>query len=269
MAEYLGSLGRLVPLRTSSRLAVSAQDRYLVQTTLEGRRRAQIVPASPRQWSLSWNGAQAPSLAALSDFVSGAWGAGPWHWVPVQAQRGNMLTPREAALVDRRSNPDWVEGGPVVGTDGTLAPRSVLSARSSSWASLFTGVPVVPGVPVTWAADISGDGVTAPALASAFADTSGAQIGSGVTESAPSAVGLQRVSQTRVPPEGAASINVGIFWTTRRVTRPQVTWTDEPVPYSAGHGCRAAVLDGWSEDLLVANRFGTYSNAGFTVMEVG
>lgn len=81
--------------------------------------------------------------------------------------------------------------------------------------------------------------------------------------------GLQRVSQIRVPPAGVASIRVGIFHTAKRVTRPQVTWTDGPVPYSPGQGCRAAVIDGWSEDLLVANRYGTYSNAGFTVMEVG
>lgn len=266
---YLGGLGRLIEVPFTASEAVSTQDRYAVKATMEGRRRAQVRPASPRSWNVDVKGARPNEVAALSDFVTGAWGAGPWHWVSVQAQRGNLLTPREAALLDRRSSPGWVEGGPVVGTDGTLAPRSVLSARTSSWASLFTGVPVIPGVPVTWSADIAGDGAAAPALASSFADASGSPIGSGVTEPAPSAVGLQRVSQTRVPPEGAVSISVGIFWTARRVTRPQVTWTAGPVPYSAGHGCRSAIVDGWSEDLIVANSFGNYSNAGFSVVEVG
>ena len=267
--EYLGSLGRLVGLSCPSSERVESAPRYVTSMTVEGRRRAQVRPASPRVWDLSVGVATPTELAVLSDFVTGAWGAGPWHWVSVQAQRGNLLTPREAALVDRRSNPDWVEGGPVVGTDGTLAPRSMLSARTSSWASVFLDVPCIPGVPITWSADIAGDGELTPALASAFSDAAGNQIASGVYEYAPSVHGLQRVSQTRIPPVGAASFRAGLSYRTRRMTRPQVTWTDGPVPYSAGHGCRAAVLDGWSEDLLIANRSGTYSNAGFTVMEVG
>lgn len=267
--EYFGELGRLVPLRCASTERAQSAARYVPSVTVEGRRRVQAIPASPRTWDLSWGLADPSEMVALSGFVTGAWGAGPFHWVPVQAWKHNLLTPREAMLVDRQSNALWTEGGPVVGTDGSLAPRSMLSARDASWASLFVDIPCIPGRAITWAADVAGDGSAPPALASAFFDAAGGQIGSGVAEHGTEAEGMERVSQTRVPPEGAASFRAGIYHTTKRIARPQVTWTDGPVPYSAGHGCRAAVLDGMSEDLLTANSFGTWSSTSFTVMEVG
>ena len=266
---YLGSLGRLVEIPFTTSESVAVQERYVGKTTVEGRRRVQARPASPRSWDVSMPLAKGVEASALAAFVSGAWGAGPFHWVSVQAQRGNLLTPREAMLVDHVPSSFWTTGGSVVAVDGTLAPRSVIFSVESSWRSLFVDIPCIPGTPVTWSADISGDGSANPALASVFADANGAQIGSGVTEYAPDVDGLQRVSQTRIPPEGAASFRAGIFHTTKRITRPQVTWTDGPVPFAPGHGCRAAVLDGVSEDLLVANSFGTWSSASFTVMEVG
>src|SRR5699024_6417919 len=115
---YLGGLGRLVEIPVTVSEAVSTQDRYVVKATVEGRRRAQVRPASPRSWNVDMKGARSSEVAALSAFVSGGWGAGPWHWVPVQAQRGNLLTPREALLMERQQNALWTEGGPVVATDG-------------------------------------------------------------------------------------------------------------------------------------------------------
>lgn len=267
--EYFGSLGRLVRLSCASSERIGTAARYVPGVTVEGRRRVQVIPAPPRTWDLSWGLADPAEMAALSGFVTGAWGAGPFHWVPVQAQRGNLLTPREAMLVDRASNPLWTEGGPVVAADGSLAPRSMLSGRDETWASLFVDIPCIPGQPITWTADIAGDGELSPGLTSAFRDANDTQIGTGVNEYAPSVDGLQRVSQTRIAPDDAVSFRAGISYRTKRITRPQVTWTDGPVPYSPGHGCRAAVLDGHAEDLIAANKFGTWSTAQFTVMEVG
>lgn len=266
---YLGSLGRLVEVPFTASENVSRADRFVESVTVEGARRVQARPVAPRSWSVDVNGATATERSALDAFATGAWGNGPWHWVSVAAQRGNLLTPREALLMDRQQNALWTEGGPIVAADGSLAPRSMLSARDATWASLFVDIPCLPGHAITWSADIAGDGSAPPSLASAFFDANGGQIGSGVAEHGSDAEGMQRVSQTRIPPEGAASFRAGIYHTTKRITRPQVTWTDGPVPYSAGHGCRAAVLDGMSEDLIAANSFGTWSSAQFTVMEVG
>ena len=267
--EYLGSLGRLVPLRCASVERVQAAARYVPSVTVEGRRRVQVIPASPRTWDLSWGLADPSELAALSGFVSGAWGAGPFHWVPVQAWKHNLLTPREAMLVDHVPSSFWTTGGPVVAVDGTLAPRSVIFSLEGSWRSIFVDIPCIPGTPVTWSADISGDGSLKPSLMAVCADAAGDQIGSATEVFADEYDGLQRVSVTITPPPDAVSFRAGISFRVKRLTRPQVTWTDGPVPYSPGYGCRAAVLDGMSDDLIAANSFGTWSSAQFTVMEVG
>lgn len=264
--EYLGSLGRLVSLRCASTERVQAEARYSVRATVEGRRRAQIVPSSPRTWDVSWGAGTNPDIAALSAFVSGGWGAGPWHWVSIQAQRGNLLTPREASLVDRVTRPEWVTGAPEFTVDGWV-PSTLVNGMSSGAGSVATYIPVLPEKPVTFAADLLGDGTVAPTLTVAFYDAAGGSVGSG-TYLAPVRSGWVRASFTRPVPDGAVHMNLGIGYQTRRMARPQVTWTDGPVPYSAGHGCRAAIVDGWSEDLIVANSYGTYSTAGFTVMEV-
>lgn len=264
--EYLGSLGRLVGLRCASTERVGAESRYSVRTTVEGRRRAQVVPASPRTWDVSWGAGTNPDIAALSAFVSGGWGAGPWHWVPIQAQRGNLLTPREALLMDRSTVAGIVDGPPVLGADGQWAPRSLTVSISGSAAVFVRGIPVVPGMPVTYAADVERrTGV--PGLTIGFYNDAGGS--AGVLSGYGAAVeGMQRVSVSGVVPEGAVSMGIGVRTEVLRLTRPQVTWTGGPVPYSAGHGCRAAIVDGVSEDLIVAHGSGTYSGVGFTVMEV-
>lgn len=264
--EYLGSLGRLVGFRCASTERVSAEPRYSVETTVEGRRFAQATPTAARVWDLSWGARRNPELAKLSAFTTGAWGPGPWHWVPIQAQSGNLLTPREAGLLDYEALQWWSPGGPVRDADGAWSARSISSSLTGPYGQLFNGIPVLAGGSVTWAADVQGGGESALGLG--FRDASGGLL-AGFYSDAVAPGGMTRVSMSVTVPEAAASMHVGVRGGVTRVARPQVTWTDGPVPYSAGHGCRAAVVDGFSEDLLVANSFGTYSDASFTVMEVG
>lgn len=265
--EYLGSLGRLVGLKCPSSERIQSADRYVTSTTVEGRRRAQVRPASPRTWDLSVGVATPAELAVLSDFLSGAWGAGPWHWVPVPAQRGNLLTPREASLVERASVSalSVQDAGPVRDAEGAWAPRSVTVTISSGWVALARGVPVLEGRPFTFSCDVQGDAAPGQVQV-AFLDAAGTAL-SNVTAAAPTP-GMRRVSVTSTVPLGAVQAQVGVRSQTVVATRPQATWTSGPVPYSAGHGCRSAVVDGWSEDLLVANSFGTYSNSSFSIVEV-
>jgi hypothetical protein len=217
-------------------------------------------------WDLSVGVATPSELAVLSAFVTGAWGTGPWHWVPVQAQRGNLLTPREALLMDRSTVTGLVDGPPVLDADGQRAPRSLTVSIGGSAAVFVRGIPVVPGMPVTYSADVERR-TGAPGITIGFYNEAGGSAGV-LTGTGAAVAGMQRVSVSGVVPEGAVSMGIGVRTETLRLVRPQVSWTDGPVPWSAGHGCRAAVIDGWSEDLLAANSFGTYSNAGFTVMEV-
>ena len=246
---------------------VSRADRYVESTTVEGARRVQVRPAAPRSWSVDVSGASAGELSGLEAFAQGAWGHGPWHWVSVAAQVGNLLTPRESMLLDRAgvSSASVQDAGPVRDSDGGWSPRSVTVSIASGWVALVRGVPVIPGVPFTFSCDVQGS--TLPGQVQvAFYDAAGTQV-SAESASAPNA-GMHRVSATATVPAGAVSATVGVRSQTRVATRPQVTWTAGPVPFSAGHGCRSAVVDGVSSDLLVVNSGGPVSGVGFTVLEV-
>lgn len=264
--EYLGSLGRLVPLRCASTERVGATARYLPQTAIDGSRRAQVVPATPRTWDVSWGVETPADVAALSAFTSGAWGNGPWHWVSVRAQHGNVLTPREAMLLDFWPTGALTVGGPVH-VNGVRAPRSLLHNRTSGWSPVFRDVPVVPGRPVTWAAEINSAGVFAPRLVLTLVDAAGATIsntyGTGAVTSA-----VQKVAVTVTPPANAVAFHASLDYTATRMIRPQVTWTAGPVEYSAGHGCRSAIVDGMSEDVILSTPSRTFSSVGFTVFEL-
>ena len=246
---------------------VSRADRYVESTTVEGARRVQVRPAAPRSWSVDVSGASAGELSGLEAFAQGAWGHGPWHWVSVQAQVGNVLTPREALLLDRAgvSAASAQDAGPVRDSSGGWSPRSVRVSIDSGWVALMRGVPVIPGHPVTFSCDVQGGSLPGQVHLN-FYDDAGGSLGFG-TSSGPNA-GMHRVSVTGVVPAGAVSATVGVRSQTRVATRPQVTWTPGPVPFSAGHGCRSAVVDGVSSDLLVVNSGGPVSGVGFTVLEV-
>ena len=127
-------------------------------------------------------------------------------------------------------------------------------------------MPVVAGKPFTFSCDVQGGATDPGGVWVVYRDAAEGQIATG-GGFGPHA-GMVRASHSTVVPAGAASAEVGVRSTTRRVTRPQVTWTSGPVPFSAGHGCRSAVVDGVSSDLLVVNSGGPVSGVGFTVLEV-
>lgn len=265
--EYLGSLGRLIPLRCASTERVQSTARYRESFTVEGRRRVQVVPAAPRAWDVSWDLAYPPELAALAGFTSGAWGNGPWVWVPITAHAGNLLTPREAELVDRAivSTNLVQDAGPVRNADGGWSPRSVRVSSDTGWVSLVRDVPVVAGKPFTFSCDVQG-GFTPAGVQVAFYDAAGNAVSSG-NAYAPNA-GMRRVSYSTTVPDGAVSASAGVRPETLVATRPQATWTAGPVPFAPGAGCRSAVVEAGSEDVLALWKGVDYRSTGFTVLEV-
>lgn len=264
--EYLGTPGRMIGIRCNTRETVQGSSRYATSTTVEGHRRAQAISSSPREWSISWDTSSPDEISAVSAFAVGAWGNGPWHWVSSQAHAGNMLTPREALLLDRSPVTGLVDGGPVIASDGTWAPRSLIIAIPGTAAVYMRNIPVIPGTSVTYSADvIRRTGI--PGLTVGFydaaGDPSGALAGGGT-----GTTGVQRISISGVVPEGAVTMGLGVRTEVATLTRPQVTWTPGPVPWSGGHGCRAAIVDGLSEDLITANRHGTLAETSFIIREV-
>lgn len=265
MWPYLGEPGRLVQVPGTASEDVSREDRYVVEKTVEGRRRAQVRPASPRSWSVDVPLGSGTDISGLEAFAWGAWGRGPWQWITVAAQTGNLLTPQEAMLVDRVSSSALTDAGPVRVTDGTWAARSVSVALSSGWVALTRGIPVIAGKSFTWAVDAVGAG-SAPQVQVAFYDAAGVQVATEVGTGAGNS--MQRVSVTTTVPAGAVSAWGGVRSTVSRAARPQATWTSQPVPFAPGNGCSAAILDGLSSALRVVSPDGPLSDIGFTVMEV-
>lgn len=263
MAVYLGSLGQLVELGCVSSERVEAGPRYFPQVSVEGRRSVQMLPAPPRTWELSWGVAHRGEVAALADFVTGGWGPGPWHWVSLAAQRGNMLTPAQAGCRDRTNTSVFTDGGPMPTADGGIAPTSVVSSLGSGWTRMWVGIPALPGTPVTFSADVEGAG------ARIIIESRGAGGESLTTAGATASVsGVSRVSVTMVPPVGAVSVSVGVQSTVTRLTRPQVTWTPGAVPFARGAGCRSAVVEAGPESVLALWDQVDYRSGGFTVLEV-
>lgn len=261
----IGEMGRLVDVRFTATENVSRAERYVQETTVEGRRRVQRRPVAPRSWDVSVPIGGSEDIAVLAEFFSGGWGNGPWQWVPVAAQVGNLLTPNESMLVDFRTTGSYLsDGGPMLLADGTWAGRSVNVDLSSGWIGVNgRDIPVIPGKPVTWAADLEGDG---PQLHLQFFNDAGGNLG--IHTSSGSGSGPLRRSVTATAPPGAVYASVGVRSGTTRVARPQVTWTPGRVPWSAGHGCAAAVIEGLTEELLTVDHVGPQSSASFTILEV-
>lgn len=242
MYEYLGKLGRLVRLGCTSSEQMSRSERYVLQGDATGGVRAQLRPRAPRAWDISVDALTDRDLAALEGFVEGEWGAGPWQWVSVAAQHGNLLTPAESLCLT--SSPLGLPAGPMECADGTWAGRSLaLTYAGSGWGVLWDSIPVLPGHPVTFSADVRG---TDPQIAISFVDADGGAVGS----HAYSPSGTGRATVTAVPGEGAASVRVGVRSSVTRLARPQVTWGSVPVEWTTGKGCRKAVPMGVSSALL-------------------
>ena len=252
MAEYLGTLGRLVRLRCASTEQMSRSERYVLQGDAVGGVRAQLRPRAPRAWDIGVAALNDRDLAALEGFVEGEWGAGPWMWVSIAAQHGNLLTPAESLCLTSQAAPGVVaESGPMQCADGTWAGRSYSGVYTGSgWVSVWSDVPVLPGRPVTFSADVTGDGQTPPVLNIGFWDASGNALWSGPSAPGVVTTGATRVSVTATPPPGAASARAGIRSSVKRLTRPQVTWGDKEVPWTTGKGCRKAIPLGVSSALL-------------------
>ena len=241
---FIGSSGRLVEVPFTASEGTSRDSRVITKVSAEGRRRAVVRPRTSRSWSVSVNAQTGLEAGPLREFVEGAWGGGPWHWVTVEAQHGNLLTPGESILSGVGS-----QGGAVQLPTGWAPRTSVVSGTA------FDGIPVLPGRPVTLSMHLTG---SASLL---LLNASGATVGStGLSGS-----GMRRVSATLTPPASAVSARVTVSGT---IARPQVTWTAKPVEWTHGAGCRAAVVTGYSSDLLTAWPGHVLSSASYVIEEV-
>lgn len=277
---YLGSLSRMVGVACPSEQRVASADRFSFQTTLEGRVVGQARPIGRRVWDLRLPVTSSPAeTSKLTDFTSGAWGAGPFRFIPTEAPVTNLLPP-DVAACESRENPSVVigDGGPMLQPDGSWSARSYLSSNPNL--VMFFGVadgpgfghghtvPVVPGGVVTGAVTVLGAGAYAQLRFYDFADELVSSVASSVLASAGTAV---RSTVTAQVPSGAVSVRL-VARSAVQGSHPQVTWTDKPMEWSGGRGCTRAVVMGGGTELVKTGHAGgdkTYEGVSFTVQEVG
>lgn len=270
MSVYLGELGRLVELKCPSSQSVSVEDGMGFETTLEGRVKAQARSARRRSWSVDMGAATPAELASMLAFAGGEWGQGPFVWVSTDAPVTNLLTPElslcgPAAVYGSAS----LVAGPMNLRDAGFAGRSLTPTAAGSHVLLGTEhTPLLPGQAVTGSAWVVGAGSYARL---AWFNAAGAQI-SDSRGTNRGTVGVPvRVHVTATPPAGAVSCRLSIYGA-QQFTRPAITWTDAPFDWQPGEGCSKAVIHGLSKQIILALRdpaYGRYSNASFTVTEVG
>lgn len=268
MTVYLGQLGRMIELWSVPSSDVSVEEQYSFHTTLEGVRRAQRRPLGRREWSINADYSTPHDSGVLADFASGAWGNGPWRFVPADAPNSNMLTPEAASCspaggMGAADSPD----GPMNTPDG-WAPRSILSSNPSVGMSFGNEyVPVLGDGPVTVSAYLLG----ADAAVRVFwYDAAGVSTGTHTSTVRATAGTVVRSWITATPPPGSASLRVRAS-NASRGCRPAVTVGDVLHPWADGRGClKAVVVDAGRSATLAGSGFGRQSeNVSYTVTEVG
>lgn len=267
MSSFFGSLGRLVELKCPSSQGVSSDEKVSFSTTVEGRRKGQMLRVGRRTWSLRTSDATTPlQVSAIMQFSLGAWGKGPFVFVSDDAPFTNLLSPDAASCGPeagwRVSNS---ADGPMLTSDGWAA-RSIKNDLLSEvlwFGEEFT--PVLPGRRVTASAYLLGAGA---AVRLYWYDVIGNQLSFATSAVKATASTVVRSHLSAMPPAGAVSCRVRAVDAVQGAW-PAVTWTDTLQPFSDGQGCPKAVLHGASRELTLTGVGRNYSNLSFTVTEVG
>lgn len=271
MSIYLGQLGRMIELKCPSSQQLSMDGEPSFQTTLGGRRIAQMPAAIGRRaWQCQLSDASTPQeIAAVMSFIDGEWGNGPFRFISADAPVVNMLSPAAASsdptLILPASSGSAYGGGPMLTPDG-WAGRSLMNVGSfPAWSER---VPVIPGVPVTASAYAQGAGGH---LRLVWLDVNGANITTVISPALGNEL-VARIHVTATPPANAASCQLFLNNLVLQAARPAITWTESLLEWGDGQGCVKAVIHGASRDLVMASREprgGRYSNLSFMVTEVG
>lgn len=262
---YLGTPGRMVGLKCPVSQRDTSEDGYRFVTTLEGRRKAQIVPGQRRVWDISVGKLTTPAqVAALQEFVSGSWGPGPFWFVPEAATLVNVMSPHEVL------SPGVNPGGPMQLDDGVWAATSRTPASNGviGWYDSGAGSdpPVLPGRPVTASAYVEGVGGYVRVQ---FFDGEGQSLGQRSSGHSDSILTGTRLSVSTTAPPRAARARITVRNATR-ATRPAITWTDYVTEWGEGLGCAKAVVSQASRDLVRAiPGVSVLSELSFVVTEVG
>lgn len=249
MTGYLGTTARLLPVVPTAAQREVAAERYVFRDARTRRWAFDMGAVRPRSWSIDTSVMSTSEQQALSEVWS--WGAGPFRWVSCAAHASNVLTPSQTALAG-------LSQGPVDAVDG-WSPVSVIGP---SPVTVAAGAAVLPGKPATVALDASG----AATMTVTFRAASGGVVGTQTVQA--SGTVMQRLTWTGVAPASARTVDLDVTGHVR-ACRPQVTWTDKPVPWTAGLGATSVVMQQRDVDLVSAWGGHAWWDGTVTLVEVG
>ena len=228
MSAWIGPLGSLIEFKCPSAVESTSEDPHVYFRPLGGDVTATRLGDGirPRVWEVSVSTARPQQVAALQALGDGAFGPGPFVFIPPGAPSLNMLGKRQALSLGETSSAYVVtQGGTPVSTPEGLAGAYYGTTSDAPASYEFGTAPVIPGVPVTGKAFTQ----------SLLGGTSTVQLvfftagGGRLTETAiisGSSTSGEYLTVTGTPPAGAAYVHLRARGAV--VTHPQVTWTEEP-----------------------------------------
>lgn len=270
---YFGINGRLIGVKCPSVQRTVDGERYQFTTTLEGKRKAQVVPGARRRvWDLGLGDVTTPKqVAVLRGIASGAWGDGPFWFVPADGPDTNLLEPGVASCDPAAGmSPNNAPGGPMRTPEGGWLARSLVNLTPPGHIHFggsgggLTPAPVA-GTSVTASVFVEGSGA---GVQVAFWDADGSfhsAVNSNVRASA--GVTIRSHVSAAVPP-GAVWVSVRAV-NAARAAGPALTWGDRLLAFADGRGASKVVVDQVSSGLVYTQPGRTYQNVSFTVTEVG
>lgn len=232
------------PVAYSGQVAESPGFTHSEFRSAAGGRSVTYRPVTARSWKVSGK-VPADWAQNLLRIQSGAFGRGPFWWLPPAAQRFNALP----YGFDGATSPGVDESGvvvPVVHGDlhvsGATPVRDGLQVTASAWLT-------------------SGD------LTIRFLAQSGAVI-SNITQSASGVLG--RKSITAVAPANAVSARVVVSGAGVDAGQPAITWSGKPHMYAPPMGCASVFVNpgDWSHEVFGFDPADTLVSVGFDVLEV-
>ena len=250
MVGHIGTLAHLLPAIPTTDSSIARADRFSFQEA-PNKRWAFVTEkgARLRRWDIATDLISPEEAGALTELAEGAWGHGPFIFVPCPAHGSNVLTPAQS-LLEGVAN-----AGPVSLPGGGTAPRSVVGGAT---VTLADKVPVIPGKPVTVSLYMAGGSATV-----SFKTLTGSTVGS--RPLTPTGDLIQRVTVTApsVPATARYATITATGYTA--LARPQLSWTSAPVPWAAGGGAAQVVIQNGSLIPLREN----WSKSSISIVEVG
>ena len=250
--HWIGHAGALVPFKDRGSVSVTDDVEPSIQVSLGGVRRARVSRnRPPRSWSLSMPDAHADDVAHVRSLMTAT--LPPYQLVTAEAQVSNVLTPERSTLTDSglALGGWWPIAGQYEG-GGTLA-RLNPSAAFGSVATVTIGpCPVPPtwtGRQVTASVYVATARAEGARVVILWRDSAGAPVSPQANGNFVSGMdGLRRSTVTATPPAGAVACELRVQWA-EVIARPQVTWTDVPIPeWTVGNGADRVVITGLDRD---------------------